>query len=78
MMSAMKDISEGRKCTACERPYDGGMKIGKRAWWNLNGYNGFSGYFCPQCYDMISHDAYNKPKDPEGYLFMLLKFGANA
>ena len=64
-----------RKCAGCERPYDGGIAAGKRAWWWLSGYYKISGYFCPQCYDMISHDAYGKPTDPEGYLLMVLKHG---
>ena len=66
-----------RTCTSCKRPFDG-AGTGKFTWWNCNGYHGFSGFFCPQCYDMISHDSYGKPEDPEGYLLMLLKLGVTA
>jgi hypothetical protein len=36
-------------------------------WWVLRGYFGISGYFCPACYDLVSHDCYRKPKHPEQY-----------
>ena len=71
----MKNIDHGRLCTGCERPYDGGMSVGKFTWWNLNNYHGFRGFFCPQCYDMVSHDSYSNPTDPEGYLLMTIKLG---
>ena len=65
--------TDTRTCTGCERPYDGGMAAGKFTWWSCNNYFKFTGFFCPQCYDLISHDSYQRPKDPEGYLLMLLK-----
>ena len=67
-----------RTCTSCKRTYDGGLSVGKRAWWSCRDYYKFSGFFCPQCYDMIGHDSYGKPEDPEGYLLMLLKLGVTA
>lgn len=42
-------------------------------WWHLNNYHGFRGSFCPECYSMISHDAYGQPCYPEQHLFMVLK-----
>ena len=66
-------FKDTRTCTGCERPFDGGMAKGKRTWWHLSNYRKFSGFFCPQCYDMVGHDSYGNPEDPEGYLLMLLK-----
>ena len=74
----MSYADDQRKCIACERPFDGGTFVGKRTWWHCNNYFKFSGFFCPQCYDKISHDSYGKPEDPEGYLLMLLKLGVTA
>jgi len=48
-------------CTNCGKPQD---RNGQ--WWRLNNYFGFTGLFCPNCYDMISHDAYGKPNHPLG------------
>ena len=42
-------------------------------WWHLNDYYGFTGFYCPDCYDKISHDSYGNPQDPEGFTLMLLK-----
>jgi hypothetical protein len=39
----------------------------------LRNYFGISGYFCPKCYDKVSHDSYNKPNHPGEYLLILLK-----
>jgi len=61
-----------QKCDGCEKLYDGGNK---RSWWTLNHYHKLSGFFCPTCYDKISHDSYGKPKQPEDYLIMLLRVG---
>jgi hypothetical protein len=66
-------FEDKRTCTGCKRLFDGGMSAGKRTWWHCNGHHKITGFFCPQCYDMISHDSYGKPEDPEGYMLMLLK-----
>lgn len=58
-------------CTACEIARD--SKEGQ--WWNLSNYFGFTGFFCPDCHDKISHDGYDNPKNPKDYTFMLLKYG---
>jgi hypothetical protein len=44
-------------------------------WWGLSNYYGFSGRFCPDCYDKVSHNSYGQPNNPKDYLFMVLKFG---
>lgn len=30
-------------------------------WWTLSNYYNISGYFCPDCYELVSHDAYGNP-----------------
>lgn len=42
-------------------------------WWNLTDYHGWSGRFCADCYDKVSHDSYGNPQNPEEYTAMLLK-----
>lgn len=36
----------------------------KGQWWHLGNYFGLYGLFCPDCYDLVSHDAYKNPKHP--------------
>jgi hypothetical protein len=69
------NYKDNRTCDCCKRSFDGGMSSGKRTWWHLNHYHGFTGFFCPQCYDTVSHDSYNKPEDPAGLLAMTIKLG---
>lgn len=33
-----------------------------RAYWSCHNYYGVTGYFCPACYELISHDAYGIPR----------------
>lgn len=42
-------------------------------WWHLNNYYGFTGSFCPSCYDKISHDSRGEPCNPADHLWMTLK-----
>jgi hypothetical protein len=42
-------------------------------WWHLNSYYGFTGSFCPDCYDKISHDSQGNPRRPADHLWMTLK-----
>jgi hypothetical protein len=42
-------------------------------WWHVNDYHGFTGSFCPGCYDKISHDSQGQPRNPAEHLMMLLK-----
>lgn len=56
-------------CTTCE--LDRAQSYGQ--WWHLRHYYGFSGYFCPDCHDKISHDSYGNPVNPLEYTLMLLK-----
>lgn len=62
----------GRTCTGCDVSYQ--ERQGQ--WWTCGGYFKISGYFCPDCYDMIAHDSDRKPKNPAAYTMMLLKLGA--
>lgn len=57
------------KCRACDTTKLD--QIGQ--WWHLYNYFGFTGTFCSDCYDMVSHDSYQQPKRPADYTFMLLK-----
>lgn len=70
-------MSYEQKCTSCGKVYDN-QTNGGRTWWNCRGYHNITGFFCSDCYGMISHDPYGKPHDPEGYLFMLIKLGQAA
>lgn len=36
-------------------------------WWGLGRYFGISGTFCPDCYELVSHDPYGKPRHPAEY-----------
>jgi hypothetical protein len=41
-------------------------------WWMLRNYFKVNGYFCPNYYEMVSHDCYGKPKHPERYTAVLI------
>lgn len=56
-------------CDGCATPREDNYG----QWWQLNGYHGFSGYFCPDCYDKISHDSYGQPNYPKDLMLMVLK-----
>ena len=36
--------------------------------WNLSNYYGVSGTFCQYHYDLVSHDSYGKPNNPDAYM----------
>lgn len=57
------------KCVACEAT----KLTSQGQWWHLKNYFGFTGTFCPDCYDKISHNSYWEPNNPHDYLLMLLK-----
>jgi hypothetical protein len=61
----MKELNDC--CTNC------GSDSKKGQWWNLSDYYGISGYFCPACYDKVSHDSYRNPNHPGEYFMILLK-----
>ena len=44
-------------------------------WWGLRNYYGFTGSFCGDCYDKISHDSYGRPERPGDHLLMRIKLG---
>lgn len=58
-------------CTNCgaESPVkpDGRADLTGRVWWHLRGYFGINGFFCPKCYDLVRHDSYDNPIDPDGF-----------
>jgi len=58
-----------RKCGHCE------VNKSDRAgqWWSCSRYFGISGYFCPSCYEKISHDAHGQPLHPAEYLMFLMQ-----
>ena len=35
--------------------------------WHLRGYYGISGTFCSKCYDLVAHDSYGKPQNPQAH-----------
>lgn len=41
--------------------------------WGLNNYFGISGYFCSDCYEMVSHNSYREPNHPEQYRAIFVK-----
>jgi len=56
------------KCTNCnvEKP-KGEARQSDPQWWHLGGYYGISGTFCPDCYELVSHDSYGVPRHPAEY-----------
>ena len=71
----MKYSERLNKCTNCgkEEVVDYWHVHNRRAWWNLNGYFGLWGFFCPPCYDLVSHDSYRKPNNPREFNTILVK-----
>jgi hypothetical protein len=51
------------KCTNC------GVEKSQRdgQWWHLCNYYGIRGTFCPDCYELVSHDPYGAPNHPAEY-----------
>jgi hypothetical protein len=35
--------------------------------WHLRGYYGINGAFCSKCYDLVAHDPYGNPQNPQAY-----------
>lgn len=54
-------------CTNCKTTDPAGQ------WWGLSNYYGVSGTFCPKCYDLVSHDPYGNPRNPDDYARVLQK-----
>ena len=42
-------------------------------WWHLSSYFGNRGFFCPECYDKVSHGSYGNPNRPDDYQAVLKK-----
>jgi hypothetical protein len=59
-----------QQCTNCSKPY---TETSKGQWWSCTNYFGLTGFFCPDCYEDISHDSYKNPRNPAAYMMMLLK-----
>jgi len=64
-------MTSNRNCKVC------GMEntTKEKQFWNLQNYFGVTGYFCGDCFDLVSHDSYSKPNTPAEYTAYLLKFG---
>ena len=58
-------------CDCCGKPPRDKKTPGQ--FWTLNNYFGISGCYCANCYELISHDAFGRPKHPEEYTMFLLK-----
>jgi hypothetical protein len=54
-----------KKCTNCVTTDPKGQ------WWYLYNYYKISGYFCPRCYEDVSHDSAGNPNHPIKYKMML-------
>lgn len=63
---ASKSYSE-QPCTNCGKVHVKGQ------WWNLSNYFGINGYFCPDCYDLVSHNPLKKPNNPKDYKAIAVK-----
>jgi len=59
-------IPKKQPCTNCNTTETEGQ------WWYLREYGGIHGYFCPECYEKVSHDSYGKPRHPEEYKAVLV------
>jgi uncharacterized protein YlaI len=59
------------QCRGCDLPREFNRDQGQ--WWNLSNYHGISGYFCPDCYDKVSHDSYDQPRQPQEHLLMVMR-----
>lgn len=59
-----------KTCTNCGREE---KRDQNRAWWYLRGYFDLNGFFCPDCYDLVRHDSYDRPVNPGSYKAILEK-----
>ena len=55
------------QCVNCGRIEDRGQ------FWTLKNYFGLSGTYCADCYKLVSHDGWGRPKNQTEYLMILLK-----
>lgn len=39
--------------------------------WKLTNYHGLTGHFCSDCYNLVAHDAFGIPLNPEGYAYAI-------
>ena len=58
-----------RTCTCCGNDHSRGQ------WWSLKNYYGFTGLYCGQCYDLVKHDAFDRPVNPQGLVLARLRVG---
>lgn len=59
--------TNSQKCTCCSVSH----RLRQGQWWHLSGYHKLWGFFCPDCYEKVSHDAYGNPRHPEEYARIL-------
>ena len=60
-------------CTYCGKAHHREDSRNGKWWWNLSNYFGINGFFCSDCYELVSHDSYKQPRNPGAYLMVLLK-----
>jgi|GEM_PF-4875088 len=61
MYSTITNKYSPQPCTNCNKINVAGQ------WWYLGNYFGISGYFCPKCNNLVSHNSYGIPNYPEQY-----------
>lgn len=69
-MGMWSDVSKQyspQPCTNC-----GDVEV-RGQWWGLSSYFEVTGYFCPKCYDLVAHDSYRQPTNPEQYKAIRVK-----
>ena len=42
-------------------------------WWTLTSYYGLYGYFCPDCYELVSHNGGGVPMHPKEFKTIAVK-----
>jgi hypothetical protein len=67
MWSQVTNRYSPQPCTNCGKVHVGGQ------WWNLRNSFGINGYFCPDCYDLVSHNGNREPERPEQYRAIRVK-----
>jgi hypothetical protein len=66
MFSSVTHTWSKQPCTHC-----GEVEVAGQ-WWSLRDYYGVSGYFCPDCMEMVSHTSYEMPIHPAQYQAVLV------
>ena len=54
-------------CTNCGFKEEPPKNINS-GWWHLADYFGIWGFFCPSCFEKVSHNSSREPNHPEEYM----------